>query len=175
MYFTNVKLCDGDMATIVHRLLDGTVLRVTDLDRHDVRFLKTLRAMVKDEASYFDILRFGLSPGSPAMRGRGCVDRELAEMPFFKAVTDIVTRAGIDQGLLLAPEHRNAPVPQDLKEPMNVITAANVIGVSRAAVYQALDAGRLPFVRIGNVRVIERRAAEAYKRRREARRRKAAP
>jgi hypothetical protein len=136
----------------------------------DVRaraFLADLEKMARQGVSYFEIYRAALGPGSPALQGWSRVDRKLAETPLYKAAAEIATRAGIDQGLILAPEHeherRHAPTDGSM---ISVTQAATAIGITRAAVYKAIDRHAIKALRIGNVTVVNRASALAYRDRR---------
>lgn len=148
-----------------HRLLDGTIIALGDLTPAEGDFLKTLRKMAKGGSSYFDIYRFALGPGSPALQGRNRVDRALVQTPLYRIAEDAATRAGIEQGLIMAPEHESKRVlAKDIEEPLSVLQAAELIGISRIAAYKAVQEGRLPHAKIGNVLLVSRADAEAYKR-----------
>lgn len=137
------------------------------LDARQRAFLADLEKMRRQGVSYFEIYRAALGPGSPALQGRARVDRKLAGSPLYLAAQDIATRAGIEQGLILAPEHerarRGAPTDGSM---ISVTQAASLIGITRAAVYKAIERGALRAVRIGNVTIVDREAAVAYKHRR---------
>lgn len=155
-----------------HRLLDGSMVALGELTATEKGFLKTLGKMSKAGINYFDIYRFALGPSSPALQGRSRVDKVLVATPLYRVAEDIATRAGVAQGLILAPEHETKRVlASDLKEPLSVPQAADLIGISRIAAYKAIKEGRLAHVKIGNVLLIKRADAEAYKRSKESIRR----
>jgi excisionase family DNA binding protein len=155
-----------------HRLLDGTIVALADLTASEKNFLKTLRKMARGGSSYFDIYRFALGPGSPALQGRNRVDKALVETSLYRLAEDVAARVGIDQGLILAPEHEAKRVlAREIEEPLSVPQAAEIIGVTRVAAYKAIQEGRLAHVRIGNVLLVRRADAEEYKRLRESGRR----
>ena len=153
-----------------HRLMDGTKVVLEDLSRYERDFLRTIRTMMKHGASYFDIYRFSLGPGSPALQGRTRVDRDLFDAPLHQVAMDLAMRAGIEQGLILDPRYESLrPLAAQIESPLNVVETAHVIGVTRMAVYKAIKEGRLPHVRIGNVLLIRKADALAFRRSREAR------
>ncbi|MEK7469159.1 MAG: helix-turn-helix domain-containing protein [Planctomycetota bacterium] len=51
---------------------------------------------------------------------------------------------------------------------MSAVQAAELIGISRAAVHKAVHAGKIQALRIGNVTVINRKSAVEYLRNRES-------
>jgi excisionase family DNA binding protein len=53
---------------------------------------------------------------------------------------------------------------KDIEEPLSVPQAAELIGISRIAAYKAVQEGRLPHAKIGNVLLVSKADAEAYKR-----------
>lgn len=153
-----------------HVLLDGREIRLAGLDARERAFLADIEKMARRGISYFEIYRAAVGPGSPALGGRNRIDRQLAQSPLYSIAVDIATRAGIGQGLILAPEYerQRASAPAD-GSMVSVTQAADLIGVSRAAVYKAIERGALRARRIGNVTVIDRKSAVAYRGRRSAR------
>ena len=89
--------------------------------------------------------------------------------PLYLAARDIATRAGITQGLVLAPEHENErrTAPRDASM-ISVAQTADLVGITRAAIYKAIEKGALEAIRIGNVTVVSRASAHAYRQRRES-------
>jgi excisionase family DNA binding protein len=152
-----------------YRLLDRRTIDLQGLTAREQRFLADLQKMAREEISYFEIERMALGPGSPALGGRNRVDERIAATPLYRAAEDIATRAGIDQGLILAPEHeaKLAAAASD-GSMISVVQAADLIGISRTAVYKAIEKGTLKALRIGNVTVVDRQAALAYRDRRGA-------
>lgn len=134
------------------------------LSTGDATFLRTLQRLRKQGLGYFELERIAVGPGSPALRGRNRVDWTLIGSPLYLAARDIAIRAGIDQGLILAPEHetlrRTIPTDGSL---IGVVQAAMVMGVSPADVHEALAAGRLRARRFGNVWLVDRESAVAYR------------
>jgi len=51
---------------------------------------------------------------------------------------------------------------------ISVAQAADLIGISRAAVYKAIERGALRTRRIGNVTIVDRKSAAEYRERRSA-------
>jgi hypothetical protein len=145
-------------------LLDGRTVELGALDVRQRAFLADLEKMQRQGVSYFEIYRTALGPGSLALQGRSRVDRKLAESSLYLAAQDIATRAGISQGLILAPDHERerakAPVDSSM---ISVTQAAALIGITRAAVYKAIEKQALLALHIGNVTVVNREAALAYR------------
>ncbi|MBN2494921.1 MAG: helix-turn-helix domain-containing protein [Deltaproteobacteria bacterium] len=152
-----------------YTLLSGEIVSLEDLEPREKEFLDTLAEIARRGISYFEIYRTAIGPGSIALRGRNHVNRSVLRSPLYLAARDIATRAGIDQGLILAPEHEEerARAPKDFSM-MSVVQAADLIGISRAAVYKAIEKGRLRCHKIGNVTVVERASAIEYRDRRNA-------
>lgn len=152
-----------------YRLLDGRTVDLRGLTARERAFLVDLQKMVRADISYFEIERVAVGPGSPALGGRNRVDERIAETPLYLAAEDIATRAGIEQGLVLAPEYEaeRATTPSD-GSMISVVQAADLIGISRTAVYKAIEKGTLRATRVGNVTVVDRASALAYRERRSA-------
>lgn len=150
-------------------LLNGKKLDLDGLSRSESAFLRDLRRMTEQDISYFEIARTAIGPGSPALRGRQTIDRRTAAQALYLAAEDIATRAGIRQGLILAPEfeHLRSQFPTDGSH-ISAAQAADFIGISRAAVYKAIHAGKLEALHIGNVTVVNRKSAVEYRQRRES-------
>ena len=87
--------------------------------------------------------------------------------PLYRVAADIATRAGIEEGLVLAPEHedKRSQIPAD-RSLMSVTQAANTLGISRAAVHKAIQQKRLAAQRYGNVLLVDRGAVLRYRRER---------
>ncbi|KAF0239670.1 MAG: hypothetical protein FD180_5203 [Planctomycetota bacterium] len=152
-----------------YTLLNGLKLDLRDLSRKDHSFLRDLRRMVERDIDYFEIVRMAVGHGSPALRGRQTIDPRTAAQPIYLVAEDIADRAGMAQGLVLAPEfeHLASQFPADCSN-ISALQAADLIGISRAAVHKAVHAGKIQALRIGNVTVINRKSADKYRRNREA-------
>jgi excisionase family DNA binding protein len=147
-----------------HKLLSGETIVLEDLKARDIAFLKNLQRMAKDEISFFELERVAIGPGSPALQGWSRVTREIVTSPLYRVATDIATRAGVAEGLILAPEHENkrTKIPAD-RSLMSVTQAAGTLGISRAAVHKAIQQGRIAAQRYGNVILVSRAAVRRYK------------
>lgn len=150
-----------------YMLLDRRLVSLAVLDPRERAFIADLEKMVRQGINYFEIYRAAAGPGSVALGGRNRIDRRTAERPLYRVALDLATRAGIKQGLILAPEHEDerAEAPTD-GSMISVAQAADLIGISRAAVYKAVEKGSLRVRRIGNVTVVDRESATGYKARR---------
>jgi excisionase family DNA binding protein len=150
-----------------HKLLSGETIGLEDVEASHVAFLKNLQRMAKSGISFFELERVAIGPGSPALLGWTRVTREIVTSSLYRVAADIATRAGIAEGLILAPEHEDKrkqfPLDRSL---MSVTQAANTLGVSRAAVHKAIQQKRLPAQRYGNVLLVDRDAVLRYKRER---------
>jgi excisionase family DNA binding protein len=150
-----------------HKLLSGETVGLEDAAARDLVFLKNLQRMATSGISFFEVERVAIGPGSPALQGRSRVTREIVRSPLYRVATDIATRAGIEEGLVLAPEHENkrSQIPED-RSLMSVTQAANTLGISRAAVHKAIQQKRLAAQRFGNVLLVAREAVKRYMRER---------
>lgn len=150
-----------------HKLLSGETIGLEDVEARDVAFLKNLQRMATSGISFFELERVAIGPGSPALQGWSRVTREIVSSPLYRVAADIATRAGIAEGLILAPEHedRRSQIPAD-RSLMSVTQAANTLGISRAAVHKAIQQKRLAAQRYGNVLLVNREAVQRYRRER---------
>ena len=147
-----------------HKLLSGETVSLGDVEARDIAFLKNLQRMAKDGISFFELERVAIGPGSPALQGWSRVTREIVSSPLYRVAADIATRAGIAEGLILAPEHegKRTQVPAD-RSLMSVTQAANTLGISRAAIHKAIKQRRLAAQRYGNVILVTREEVLHYK------------
>ena len=149
-----------------HKLLSGEFVDLADVDPHERAFLEKLEDMVKAGQSYFEIERAAIGPGSPAMQGASRITREIMEQPVYRVAVDITTRAGVDQGLILALEHEDQrkQIPVDRSQ-MSVTQAAHALGISRTAVHKAIKEKRLIGNQYGNVVLVDRKSVQEFKQR----------
>lgn len=152
-----------------HRLLDGRRVALREFKVREQAFLTDLQRIARQGVSYFEVYRAAVGPGSLALQGRNRIDRRIVESRLYLVARDIATRVGIRQGLVLAPEHRNERItaPGDASM-ISVTQAADLIGITRAAIYKAIEKGALEAIRIGNVTIVKRASANAYHERRES-------
>ena len=150
-----------------HELLSGQTVDLSELNSRERAFLDDLSQMHKAGVSYFEVYRTAIGPGSPALRGRNRINHHVANSPLYLVARDLATRVGIAQGLILAPEHEaeRSNAPQDFSM-VSVTQAAELIGVTRAAVYKSIKAGKLRACRFGNVTVVDKAAAIKFRERR---------
>ena len=150
-----------------HKLLSGEAIVLEDLKARDIAFLKNLQRMAKDGISFFELERVAIGPGSPALQGWSRVTREIVSSPLYRVAADIATRAGVAEGLILAPEHegKRTQIPAD-RSLMSITQAATALGISRAAVHKAIQQERLSAQRYGNVILVSREAVLRYKQQR---------
>lgn len=147
-----------------YKLLSAETVGLDGLDAREVAFLRTLQRMAASGISFFELERMAIGPGSPALQGWSRVTRDIVNSPLYRVAADIVTRAGIAEGLILAPEHEQerGEIPAD-RSLMSVTQAASMLGVSRAAVHKAIQQDRLPAQRYGNVILVSRVAVLRYR------------
>ena len=148
-----------------YKLLSGESVALGAVDAREAAFLRNLRRMVKEGVSFFEVERMAIGPGSPALQGWSRVTPEIVRSPLYRVARDIATRAGISEGLILAPthEHERGRVPAD-RSMMSVTQAATTLGISRAAVHKAIQRRRLAAQRLGNIVLVDRDAVARYKR-----------
>jgi excisionase family DNA binding protein len=148
-----------------HKLLSGEAVDLGRIGAREADFLRNLQRMAKDGVSFFEIERVAIGPGSPALQGWSRITPEIVASPLYRVARDIATRAGVDEGLILAPAHedRRQDIPADGSQ-MSVTQAALALGISRAAVHKAIQQKRLPARRYGNVVLVSREAVLRYDR-----------
>lgn len=146
-----------------YSLLKGGTVSLAALTAQELKFLKELLRMARNDVDYFEICAKACGPGSLALRGYSGLTRAIADTPLYRAASDLATRAGIHQHLVLAPEHEHlrSQAPAD-GSTLSVTQAADLLLVSRAAVHKAIKAGKIKFLRIGNVILVERQSVLDY-------------
>jgi excisionase family DNA binding protein len=164
--------CGRTLTSEVHvaktyTLLSGEAVSLGEVEAYGLDFLKNLQRMAKSGISFFEIERVAIGAGSPALQGWSRVTPEIVGSPLYRAAMDIATRAGIAEGLILAPEHedKRKDIPAD-RSMMSVTQAANTLGISRAAVHKAIQQKRLAAQRFGNVVLVSREAVSRFQRER---------
>jgi excisionase family DNA binding protein len=148
-----------------YELLSGEVVHLAGLSAREQAFLKNLQRIARSDIGYFEIERLAIGPGSPALQGWSRVTPEIVSSALYQAARDITTRAGIAEGLILAPQHENirSRIPTD-RSMMSVTQASLALGISRAAVHKAIQQKRLAAQRYGNVVLVSRQDVARYKR-----------
>lgn len=142
----------------IHELLSGEKVDLSELDSQGRDFLDDLSRMGKAGVSYFEVYRLAIGPGSRALQGRNRINRRVLKSPTYLVARDIATRVGIEQGLILATEYEGKRSAGDFSM-VSVTQAAELIGVSRAAVYKSIKAGKLRARKVGNVTVVDKESA----------------
>jgi len=145
-----------------YQLLDGSTFNTATLSREEARTLEDLEARVRGGMDYFELLRHIKGKDSPLLEN-GRVAREVIRRPVFQIAADMVGRAGIAQGCVLAPLGLEGI---DQEELLSLGEAAQLLLISRAAVHQALREHRLDGRQVGTAWVIRRADVEEYGRRR---------
>lgn len=154
----------GRMMNNKYKLLSGEFIKLDILKSREKLFISALAKMIKEGISYFEVYRKAIGPESPALEGRNRVNSEILNSPLYLLARDMATRAGIKQGLILSPEYEGERIKASHNFSMiSVVQAANLIGISRAAVYKAIDRKKLNSNKIGNVTLVEKDSAIKYR------------
>lgn len=143
--------------------ITGEVIADGALSAADRQYLDDLDAFARSGGDYFEVLRRVKGPGArPLPDGR--ITARVAASPLYRIAHDIADRLGVEAGYLLPPDAEFNVSGLDL---MSLTEAAEVIGISRQAVHEALTKGQLAGQRVGNAWVLERQDVEHYRSRRE--------
>lgn len=146
-----------------YELLSGERLDLSGLEKHEVEFLDGLKADATSEgADYFELLKRVKGREAVPLRGR-TITPQTARSPLYRAAHDVADRLGIEQGYVLGPDVDRTVVKPEAGL-LSMTEAAELIGISRPAVHQALHEERLRGRRVGNAWVVRRVDAEAFKR-----------
>lgn len=148
----------------MHTLLDGRTIELGELPEGDRAYLDELARDAGAGAPYFELLHRVKGPRAHTTRATGgMVTAEVLASALYLVAQDIADRAGISQGKLAPP--RNAQ-PAEL---LSVPEAANVLGVSRQAVNDAIARGRLHASKVGGTYVVRLQDLRAYEQGRDPR------
>lgn len=151
---------------MTYELLDGTKIDLGKLAPDERDYVAELRASCeRDDADYFETLKKVKGADAiPTRVGRGALTREVLESVVYRVAVDVVNRLGIREGWILAPGVTEKPKGRR-EELMSVTEAADELGITRAAVHDALSEGRLAGQKIGNAWVVSRADVKAYAKR----------
>jgi excisionase family DNA binding protein len=169
--FTGQCFTDEDAMVIANKdkhayeLLNGERISLGWLSEKDMVFLEGLKAAYEQGDDYFEMLRAIRGKNAYTFKGESRLTSKVAQSVLFRVASDIVERAGIKQGASLHPD-QGIESP-DAKPLCSMSEAAEIIGVSRAAVHQALTKGKLRGWMVGTIWVLARADVLAYRRNRE--------
>jgi len=142
-----------------YELLTGERVSIGWLNEADLEWLEYLRAAVERGDDYFNMLK--LVRGGRTLKGAKKLTPEVTQSALFRVAADIVERAGIRQGYAIPPG--SGLESPDEKPLVSISEAAEVIGLSRAAVHQALTRGKLRGWQVGSIWVIDHGSVIAYR------------
>jgi len=142
-----------------YRLLERTTLDLSALPPEDLAFLLDLMQRAFAGEDFFALERLVCATGAYPLRG-GRVTRAIHDSVLFRVAEDIVDRVGIRQGTV-APDPGDEHIPVD--DYLSVTMAAQRLGITRAAVIKAAQAGRLEGSKVGHAWVLLRRSVDAYR------------
>jgi hypothetical protein len=143
-----------------YTLLSGRQLSLGWLDEMDMQYLEGLAEKAKAGEDYFELLKLVRGHGAYPRDG-GSLTPEVAQSLVFQVATDIVERAGIEQGLSIHPQDL-FDIPQETPL-VSIAQAAEIIGFSKAATHQALMKGKLRGWLVGNYWVLDRSSVERFR------------
>jgi hypothetical protein len=144
-----------------YETLSGETLSLGWLERKQVDYLEYLKASADRGADYFALLALVRGPEAMTLKDfGGQVTPEACQSVFFKVGLDIVERAGIAQGRVLAPEESRMDPNSEL---LSLSQTAKLLDRSRAAIHLALTKGRIRGWRVGTAWIVDRGSAVRYK------------
>lgn len=150
----------------IYQLLSGENVSTCRLRENDREWLEWLREEAENDVDYFILLRTVRGRGARPLKGSWRLTPEIAQSVLFRVAEDIVERVGIQQGYSLPPGTGLEEL--DEKALVSGPEAAEIIGVTRAAVHRALAEGRLRGWMVGTNWVLSRADVLKYKEKREA-------
>jgi excisionase family DNA binding protein len=108
---------------------------------------------------YFELLRLVRGLGAYPLKGSYCITKEIVASVLFRTAEDTVSRAGIRQSVLIPPQ----PMVDKFENLLTVATVAQILDVTRAAVYTMLRDGRIKGTKYGNISLIKREDLEQFR------------
>jgi len=149
-----------------YELLNGERISLGWLSEKDMVFLEGLKQAYEQGDDYFEMLRAIRGQNAYTLKGEPRLTNQVTQSVLYRVASDIVERAGINQGVSLHP-NQGLENPDDV--PLcSMSEAAEIIGVSKAAVHQALTKGKLRGWMVGTIWVLSRADVLAYRENRQA-------
>ena len=147
-----------------HKLLSNRKISLGKLSNDERSFLSYLDRMLRANTNYFHMLHFLQGGVSSLSFGSATFDPLTPPSDLYLVAEDIVTRAGINQGLVLHPKYEGLreKIPNDGSY-VSTVQAANLIGIEWSTVLREIKRGELDFKKVGNVTIVSRKSALNYK------------
>ena len=149
----------------VYTLVSGEKISTGWLNEHEKRWLKELQEDAEKGDDYFMLLRAVRGLGARPLRGAPRLTHKIAQSAFFRIAEDIVERAGIRQGVSLPPDPELGSM--DGRKLVSAPEAAEIIGLTRAALHRALVDGRIRGWKVGAMWVLSRADVLKYHKKRQ--------
>lgn len=142
-----------------YKLLKGDEIDTSRFPNKDLDFILSLYARALDNEDYFDLMREICGPGAYPLKGAPRVTREIHDSELYRVAEDIVDRVGVQQGAIL-PDDDDKMVPTEAI--MGAKEAAEKLGISRPAVIQAAQKGRIKGKKVGSSWALLRDSVDSY-------------
>lgn len=142
-----------------YKLIVGADLSLAELSNEDIKYLGFLAMKGIQGMDYFELLRLVRGLGAYPLKGSHFITADIATSVLFRTAEDIVARAGIRQGVLIPPQQ----MVDKSNSLLTVATVAQILGVTRVAVYQMLQSDRLKSTKYGRTPLIKREDLEQFR------------
>lgn len=142
-----------------YKLLKGESVDLSKLPKADLEYLVDLSRRAVDDEDYATLAVAVKGRGAYPLRGGRWVTKEIQESDLYRVAADVVDRVGIRQGMI-APDDDDRVTAVD--QIVGVTEAAEMLGITRAAVVKAVRAGRLQGRQIGKAWALLRGSVERY-------------
>ena len=158
------------MAFTTYTRVDGRVLDLSRLSEPECTYLSAAAHAFNSGTPWAEFCQLAYSSDNPVIE-QGRATARTVESPLFLALLDMEWRLGVRQGFLNWPEPADGDPFAD--EWLSVAAAAQAAGVTRAAVYQAVERGILVSqgerptvvsansIKVWSVNAVRQRAGEA--------------
>jgi hypothetical protein len=127
-----------------YKLRDGSLIDVSKMPRAEQLYVAWLAERLRGGAGYHELLVAVAAPGAYPLGGKPLADAAVQETPLFRVASDILARAAETAGVMAAELQAAQPGVY-----YSVTEAGKRLGISRAAIAQAIHEERLPAYRLG--------------------------
>lgn len=142
-----------------YKLLKGQSIELARLPRADLEYLVHLSRRAVADEDYATLVLAVKGRAAYPRRGRRWVTKQVRDSDLYRVAEDIVDRVGIRQGMI-SPDHDDRVTAVD--QIVGVAEAAQLLGITRAAVVKAARAGRIHGRQIGKAWALLRGSVKRY-------------
>lgn len=140
-----------------YKLLDGSLIDLSKMSRAEQLYVAWLAERLRTGAQYYELLIAVAHPGAYPLGGKPLADVEVRKTTLFRVANDILARAAETAGVTAAELAAVQPAVY-----YSVTEAGKRLGISRAAIAQAIHEERLPAYKLGCGWIVPAAALPTY-------------